>query len=85
MTDNENGLPLLQLAPPQQQPTFPQQQIQVSPQGAIITILLAPGIGWFTTLDENTMNQTMQLWRQTRKDIADQMRVIEHVRQSKNN
>ena len=79
----ENGLPLLQ--PPAPEPTFPQQQVQVMPNGAVITVMLAPGTGWFTTLNEATMNDTVRLWVQTRKDIADQMRVIEKVRQSKIN
>jgi hypothetical protein len=75
---DENGI-----AP--SQPPFPHTQVQVLPQGIVISTVFGPGIVFSTTLDENTANNIMKLWVQTRKDIADQMRVIEHVRQSKIN
>ncbi len=83
MPTSENGLPMLEQAPAQ--PTFPQVQVQVSPQGMQLNVILAPGIQLSTLIGEEQMNQISKVWIQTRKDIQDQMRVIEHVRQSKNN
>lgn len=80
MTD-ENGAS----GSPLQQQTFPQQRVQVLPEGVLVSVLIAPGTGWFTTIDDNTFNTVMQIWEKTHPNIVDQLRLIEHVRQSKNN
>ncbi len=80
---SENGLPMLEQVQPQ--PTFPQVRVNVGPQGMQLDVILAPGIQLTTMIGEEQMNQISKMWIQTRKDIADQMRVIEQVRQSKNN
>ncbi len=59
--------------------------MNVGPQGMQLDVILAPGIQLTTMIGEEQMNQISKMWIQTRKDIADQMRVIEQVRQSKNN
>ncbi len=76
---DQNGQPL------QQQPQFPVTNISVSPQGLVVQIVLAPGVVLQTTLNEETMNQICKLWLETRKQIADQLKVIEHVRSTKLN
>ena len=67
------------------EPKFPQTHVGVSPAGVQIRLVLAPGSEYITTLNEETMNQVCAMWIQNRKDLADQMRVIEHVQRTKNN
>lgn len=38
-----------------------------------------------TTLDEDMVSSILKFWVQSRKEIADQMRMVEHVRATKNN
>lgn len=64
---------------------FPHTNVQVSQQGILISITLAPGFTINTVLGEELANDICKLWVQTRKNIADQMRVIEHVKASKIN
>ena len=76
---DQNGQPL------QEEPKFPQTNVQITQQGMQIQIALAPGLVITTALNEETMNQVMKLWIQTRKNIADQLRTIEHVKSTRIN
>ena len=82
MIVDQNGQPT---QPLQQQPQFPMTGVNIPPDGSgmVITIILAPGFQFSTTLDENAMNAVCAKWVQTRKNIADQLRVIEHVKSTK--
>jgi len=77
---DQNGQPVQQ-----QQPQFPMTNVSVSPQGLIVQIVLAPGVMLQTVLNEETMNQVTKLWLETRKQIQDQLKMIEHVRSTKLN
>lgn len=79
----ENGLPLLE--PPPNPPQFPQTNINVTPQGMVITVILAPGIALSTNLNAEMMDNVLKLWRQVRVNEQDIIRTIEAVRQSKIN
>lgn len=85
MTTSENGLPLLDGGPTPQEQSYPQTSVQMSPQGLAIIITLAPGYSHQFVLGEAMMNDVTKMWVQQRKNIADQMRVIEHVRNTKIN
>lgn len=76
---DQNGQPV------QQEPKFPQTNVNVGPHGMTVQIVLAPGLAINTALDEEVMNQVMKMWVQTRKNIADQLRTIEHVKSTKLN
>jgi len=77
------AVPLLEA--PAQAPTYPQTHVTVNPSGARITTVLAPGVELSTTLDEQTMNGICAMWVQTRQNIANELKMIEAVRQSKKN
>lgn len=64
---------------------FPQTAVQVSPQGVKITIIMAHGYEHSFILSEETMNQIMQLWLQSRQDIKNSLALIKHVNSSKVN
>ncbi len=70
---------------PQQQPAFPQTNVQVTPQGVTIAIVLAPGIVLSTILNEESVNQIMKLWLETRKQIKREQETIEAVMRSRGN
>jgi hypothetical protein len=75
---------LLPAPKPVEEPTYPNTNLQVSPQGVRIAIGLAPGIELSTTLNEETINQLMTLWLQTRKAVAQEMALIKDIKQSRN-
>jgi hypothetical protein len=81
MVLDHNGQPLQP-----QQPQFPVTGINIPSDGSgmAITVVLAPGFQFNITLGEDMMNQITKQWVQTRKSIADQLRVIQHVNSSKN-
>ena len=59
------------------QPAFPQTRIQITPEGMLVQVILAPGLFFTVVIGEEQMNQACKLWVQTRKDVADQMRMVE--------
>jgi hypothetical protein len=69
---------------PVEEIVYPNSSIQVSPQGVRIAIALAPGIELSTTLNEETINQLMTLWLQTRKTVAQELALIKDIKQSRN-
>ena len=79
---DQNGNPVSQ-----QQPQFPMTQLNIPPDGSgmKITIVLAPGFDFSTTLGPDIMHQIAKQWMQTVKNLQDQLRVIEHVKSTKVN
>lgn len=79
---DQNGNPLQP-----QQPTFPITGINIPTDGSgmAITVVLAPGFQFNITLGEDMMNQITKQWVQTRKNIQDQLRTIQHVASTRNN
>lgn len=68
-----------------QQPQFPMTNIAIGQNGVSISLVLGPGVSLNTTLDEAGMNAVCAQWVQTRKQIQDQLKMIEHVRSTKLN
>jgi hypothetical protein len=75
---------LLIQPPPVEQPTFPSINVQVSPQSVKLMVTLAAGVHLDFDLNEETMNQLMTLWLQTRKAVAQEMAIIKDIKQSRN-
>lgn len=67
------------------QPTYPQTSVSINASGMRLTVVLAAGVEFSTTLNEETMNQITKMWLQTRRNIQDQLRVIQKVQESKLN
>ena len=68
-----------------QQPTFPMTNIAIGQNGVSISLVLGPGVSLNTFLDEAGMNAVCAQWLQTRQKIADDLKMIEHVRSTKLN
>lgn len=68
----------------EQEQTFPATNINVSPAGMTITIMLAPGLAIQQAVGEEAMNQIMQKWLETRKQVRQQLELVKHIQQSRN-
>jgi len=68
---------------PAPQPTFPSTNLQVTPDGLLITIMLAPGLIIQQGVGEAAMNAVCKQWLQSRKDVKQQLEMIQHVKKSK--
>jgi hypothetical protein len=69
----------------EEQPKFPQIAINVTPQGMMVSVALAPGLTLTQNLGEDIMNQVCARWLETRQEIKQNLAIIEHVKRSKNN
>ncbi len=78
MTDQANEL---QPQPPQ----FPQTNIQVTPQGMIIQVILGPSTSINQQIGEADMNEICKMWLETRKQLKREQETIQAVMRSKNN
>jgi hypothetical protein len=72
-------LKLLTPGTPEEQPSYPRTNIQVVPQGAIITVMFAPDLHLTKLLDEQTMNDICKLWMQSRKQLKNDMELAARV------
>lgn len=63
-------------APPQ----FPNVQLNVLPQGLMITILLSPTTSINQMIDASTMDEVAKQWRETRKAALDFGRAVKASR-----
>lgn len=80
---DQNGNPV-----PQQQPIFqPMTNINIPADGSGMTIkvMSAPGFETSYTIGPDLMHQICKQWVQTCKNLQDQIRVIEHVKNTKLN
>ena len=67
------------------QPSFPLTNLNITEQGMLITILLAPGLSINQMIGEETMNQIAGRWLETRREMKKNMDIIRHVKESRIN
>ena len=86
---NENKLKLI--GKPEEEPheepakpAFPAVNVQVVPQGVIITTMLAPGLTFGQMIDEASMNEICQQWLQSRKQIKRDLELVQHIKKTRN-
>jgi hypothetical protein len=65
--------------------TFPQIAINITPEGMTIMTALAPGLTLTMSINEQDMNHIAGQWLETRKQIKQQLAIIQDVRRTKNN
>lgn len=68
---------------PTPQPQFPMCNLNVTPQGLIIQIALAPGLTLTQAIDAATMTQLAEGWIRSQLEIMKQQQLIEHIKQTK--
>ena len=80
-----NNIKLLGTEPetPPQAPQFPSTHFQITQDGLLISILLAPGISINQGIGEEHMNNICREWLQSRKAIKQQLETIRHIEKSK--
>ena len=78
-----HALPAVQQ--PVEEPHFPITNVQVSPQGVIVTTVLGPGLSITQGLGEAVMNDVVKKWLDTRRELKKQQALIQDVMRSKNN
>lgn len=73
------------LPPVQEEPRFPITNINVTPQGVVVTVILGPGLSITQALGEQVMNDIVKKWLETRRELKKQQALISDVIRSKNN
>ena len=73
---------------PQQPPSqFPALGFNITPTGAVLSIVLGQNVSINQAIDADAMNQMCRLWLQSRKDLKQrqdtELAVIQHVRKTK--
>lgn len=68
-----------------EQPSFPMTSFSFAPDGVTLQIVLAPGFVISQKIGEEAMNQVCKQWLETRKEIGNQLALIENIRRSKTN
>jgi len=68
---------------PAQQPTFPSTNFQITDQGMLVTIFLAPGLTLTQGIGEQHMNEICKSWLQSRKAIRQQLEMVRNIGKSK--
>jgi len=68
-----------------QQPQYPQTNANVVyPQGIQLNVILAPGIAISVTVGADSVEQWLALWQQQKQGQGQEMKIIQHVQESKN-
>lgn len=68
----------------QEPPQFPQVNVNVNvPQGIQLAVVLAPGIALNVTIGAETVEQWFALWQQGKQAQAQELKLIQQVRESK--
>jgi hypothetical protein len=75
------GKPAEEAASPQA--AFPSTNLQVTGDGLLIHIMLAPGLMIQQGIGEAAMNAICKQWLESRKDIKNQLATIRHFEKSK--
>lgn len=65
------------------QAAFPNTNLQVTPQGLLVTIALAPGLIIQQGIGEDAMNAVCKQWLESRKQVKKQLEMIQHINNSK--
>lgn len=60
------------------QPTFPQVNINITPQGMLVTIALGPTTAINQLIEANAMDQISKAWRESRKNQLDIIRTVQN-------
>jgi hypothetical protein len=68
---------------PPEQPSFPQVGINITPDGLVISTVLAPGTVITQMLNTEQVDAICQKWLETRKQRQDEMNIIQMVQRSK--
>lgn len=63
-----------------QQPTFPQVNLNIIPQGLVVNIQLGPTTSISQLIDSNTMDQVAKTWRDSRKNADALLRAVQDSR-----
>ncbi len=61
----------------QQQPTYPQVNLNLTPQGLNVTIQIGPTTAIVQFIDAGTMDQVAKQWRESRKHSDDLLRAVQ--------
>jgi hypothetical protein len=69
----------------QRQITYPALNVQIGPDGMLLTILLGPGLSINQAVNAETMHAICSKWRETQREQQKSLEIIRHVRQSKIN
>ena len=75
MPDN---IPLLGTAP--EQPQFPQVQLNLLPQGLMVTVVLGPTTSINQLIEAVMMDEVARQWRESRKNLLDFSRAVKASR-----
>ena len=65
--------------PPEQQPIFPQTNANVTPEGVIIGIALAPNLQITTILPNEMIDEIYQKSRETRKQAKNHLEIVRNM------
>lgn len=63
--------------------TFPQTSINITQDGMILHITLAPGLAVTYGVGEQMMNEITKKWLETRQQVKQQLAIIHDIRQSR--
>ena len=66
-----------------QQPTFPSTRYQITPDGLLISYLLAPGMTFNGGIGEADMNTLCRQWLDSRKQIKRELEMIRDIEKTK--
>lgn len=66
-----------------EQPQFPHTAINITPDGMVVTTMLTNQMGITQALNEEQMNTICQKWLETRRQVRDEMNIIQLVQKSK--
>lgn len=66
-----------------QQPTFPHTNVQFGPNGVAVTIRFADDIMFTKIFNETDMNEICRQWIETRKQVKQQLEMIQNIEKSK--
>lgn len=67
----------------QQQPQFPSSSVQITQQGMVIHVMLAPGTSISQMVDEASMNQICSNWLKSRREIKRQLEIVRNIENTK--
>jgi len=65
------------------QPQFPMTNINITPDGMVVSTLLGPGLAINQAINEETMNAICKQWLETRKELKKQQELVRDVIRTK--
>lgn len=67
------------------QPSFPRTAVQITPEGLLISIILASGLSIHHAIGEETMNEICKQWIESRRQVKHQLQLMQDIQRTKNN